>query len=261
MRLLVVGALLALGVPLLSGTASAETFSNPEPIVVPLPPPPTTGCPTPDCPSNKATPYPSEIEVSGVDGTVTDVNVTLHDLTHELNGPDDLDIMLVAPDDTAVMLMSDACGAPENAHFPTTEPITLTLDDAAAAPLPADTACSTGTFQPLDDEDAEFGGGAVAREPDGFPDAPASPASSLLSTFNGIDPNGTWRLYVVDDWPNTPDPNGMAGQIACGWSLVINDPTALPPTTACSADAGPPPPQVPQSPAAVPVAAQPRFTG
>lgn len=37
----------------------------------------------------------------------------------------------------------------------------------------------------------------------------------LLSTFNGAEPKGTWRLYVVDDF------YWFAGEIKGGWSLEI----------------------------------------
>jgi uncharacterized repeat protein (TIGR01451 family) len=36
-----------------------------------------------------------------------------------------------------------------------------------------------------------------------------------LSTFNGMNPNGVWSLYIVDDQP------GQFGKIANGWSLSI----------------------------------------
>jgi hypothetical protein len=45
-----------------------------------------------------------------------------------------------------------------------------------------------------------------------------------LSVFNGESPNGTWRLYVVDDSA------GDAGRIAGGYSLTIT--AAAPPTAA-----------------------------
>lgn len=208
----------AAGMLVLSGTAAAETFSNPTPIVVPLPPPPE-GCPDFESQSgcgDRAQPYPSTIAVDGLSGAVTDVNVTLHDLSYEFNGPADADIMLVGPDGTAVMVMSDACGDQDN-HNPITSPITLTLDDQASAPLPADAPCNSGTFQPADDDtDEDFG--FVAE--DELPDAPAA-GSAQLSSFNGTQPNGTWSLYVFDDYPNDPNAERGAGQIAGGWTLEV----------------------------------------
>jgi len=226
---LVAATLALLSLPLLAGPSLADDFSNPTPIVVPLPenPPPPNQCP-PTCPSTPANPYPSNITVSGLTGVITDVNVTLKNLSYTVDGPPDLDIMVVSPDNKTVMLMSDDCGDNTNANpIPESSPITLAFDDQAAAPIPADTACSSGSFRPLDDDnDGEFGppGAKVA---DAFPaPAPAPPDTTLpLSTFNGIVPNGTWSLYVVDDVPGNADPTGKAGQIAGGWSLSITTPT------------------------------------
>jgi len=64
---------------------------------------------------------------------------------------------------------------------------------------------------------------------DGFTSpAPAEPYAAALSAFNGTDPNGTWSLYVRDDF------TGMSGSIAGGWSLSIT--TSAP---ACCTPPGP----------------------
>ncbi len=87
------------------------------------------------------------------------------------------------------------------------------LDDEGGGPLPTSTALTTGLFQPTN-----VGPG------DPFPaPAPSSlTAATALSAFDGTDPNGTWKLYVVDD--NIND----AGFISQGWQLTID-------TTATSA--------------------------
>lgn len=230
-RLLVAGGLAVLATPLLGSVASADDFSNATPINVPLRDIPT-GCP-PVCPPEKADPYPSEITVSGLTGPVIDINVIVRDLTWRESGPSDADIMVVAPGGKAVMLMSDACGD-NGAPNPVTVPITLSFDDQAASPLASDSACSTGTFRPLDDDDdqGEFTGPPPPREPDAFPDAPAAPATTVpLATFNGIEPNGIWRLYVMDDMPNDPDAGAFSGRIAGGWTLSVATPTTASTTT------------------------------
>lgn len=224
---------------LTAAPVSAATFSNATPIVLSLPGPPS-GCPI-RCPSDTAAPFPSAIAVTGESGSVTDVNVTLRDLTYEQNGPADADVMLVAPGGKSVMLMSDACGNNDNAH-PITSPITLTFDDQAGATLPADATCASGTFKPVDDDnDGEF----PFHEPDEFPGGPAPATTAQLSSLNGIAANGSWSLYVVDDYPNDPDPNGRAGQIGGGWSIDISTSAAAPVTT-------PAPATVPQAPAPTP---------
>jgi hypothetical protein len=149
----------------------------------------------------KANPYPSIIDVSGfVNGAITDVNLTLHGFGH--TAPGDVDILLVPahlPGLNAIV-MSDT-GSDPDVGF-----ITLTLDDQAAAELPENPVSGLvgGTFKPTN-----FG--ALA---DIFPDQTPS-GNSLLSVFNGSNPNGPWQLLIVDDnLTNT-------GQLSEGWSLQI----------------------------------------
>lgn len=143
-----------------------------------------------------ANPYPSTIAVSGLSGTVTDVNVTLDGLNHTF--PDDLDVLLVGPAGQTVAIVSDAGGGTD------VSAVNLTLDDSASGFLPDLGSLASGTYKPTDFEaDA------------GYPaPAPAGSPGNLLSAFDGTDPNGTWSLYVVDD--------GVAdvGSIS-GWSLDI----------------------------------------
>lgn len=235
-RLVVAAGVGVMSMPLLAGTASADDFSNTNPIVIPGPPPPA-GCPNfpppnNSCPSTTATPYPSPIAVAGLTGTITEVHVTLKGLTHE--GPADLDVMLEAPDGKTMMLMSDVCAADTNEN-PITSAIDLTFADSATAPIPADTACAAGGFKPFDDEDdPEF----PFTGPDSFPAPAPAPATAVtLSTLNGSVPNGTWNLWVVDDTPGTVGAN--SGQFAGGWTLSI----ATPNTAALT-----PPPGTPTTP-------------
>ena len=223
-QLLALVSLVLGAVMLLPGVSSGvtNTFSNTSPILLYRPPAPP-GCPTfpspnNSCPPTPAQPYPSPITVSGVSGAVTDVNVTLRGLSYEWWDGSDLDVMLVAPDGSRVMLMSDACGDSVNdAPIPITSPIDLTFNDEATATLPADSACASGTFLPTDEDQAAenfpfTGDDVFCGPPD--PNAPqlcqpptgaeASAASTDLNTFNGTEPNGVWKLYVVDDTPSDP---------------------------------------------------------
>ncbi|MGH2670948.1 MAG: hypothetical protein ACRDH5_17855, partial [bacterium] len=99
------------------GPAGGDTFSNTATINVP-----STST------SGPASPYPSSIGVSDLSGTVTDVNVTLDDLTHTF--PPDIDILLVGPAGQNAIIMSDASGGADVSD------IDLTLDDEASGPLP-----------------------------------------------------------------------------------------------------------------------------
>lgn len=148
--------------------------------------------------NGKATPYPVLISVGGFKkGKIKDVDVTLRDFSHEK--PDDVDILLVAPGGRNTLIMSDAGGNNE------IDNITLRLDDQAAASLPLNNQIVTGSFRPTND-----------NQIDNLPaPAPLTGQTVALSVFNGINPNGTWQLFIRDQ-------AGMNnGDIAGGWSLEI----------------------------------------
>lgn len=132
-------------------------------------------------PIGAADPYPSTINISGRTGVVTKVTVTLTGYSHAF--PDDVDIMLVAPNGANAIILSDVGGGFD------TEDVNITLDDAAETALPDASQISSGTYQPTN-----FGAD------DSFaPSAPFNSPNTALATFNGIDPNGDWNLYVIDD--------------------------------------------------------------
>ncbi len=144
-------------------------------------------------------PYPSIIEVICAPTDVSDLRVTLYDLSHAY--PDDIDLMLVSPQGQALMLMSDAGGTSVN-HL---DGVTLTFDDRSQFVLQDSKRITNGVYKPtnygLPDDD-------VFEAP-----APGGPTITNLAGFNGTNPNGQWHLFVVDD-------HGLdAGAIAGGWSL------------------------------------------
>lgn len=163
-----------------------------------------------------ATPYPSTIMVSGESGGVTDVNVTLTNVTHPFT--DDVDVLLRSPSGAKTILMSDAGDGVGVSG------ITLTFDDAAGSGLPDEVAPATGTYKPTNHGQSIAPACSTEPHPDVFPaPAPAGPYSASLGTFNSpASPNGTWSLFVVDDC------GGDAGSIAQGWSITITgSPTAV----------------------------------
>jgi subtilisin-like proprotein convertase family protein len=143
-----------------------------------------------------ATPYPSTINVSGVTGTVTKVTVFLDNFSHTF--PADVDILLVGPGGQRLLLMSDVGGGTDAVN------VDLTFDDTAAA---IGVTVVTGTFRPTNS-----GTGDIFPAP-----GPAGPFPDpqLLSVFNGVNPNGAWSLFVVDDAGTD------AGSISGGWHLNI----------------------------------------
>jgi subtilisin-like proprotein convertase family protein len=141
-----------------------------------------------------ASPFPSTINVSGAVGTVRSVRANLTGLAHTF--PSDIDVLLVGPQGQQVILLSDVGGGTDIVG------VNLTLDDAAPAGVPA--TLISGTFRP-----SNVGGGDV------FPGAPAGVPAAALAAFAGTDPNGAWRLFVVDD------AGADRGNLAGGWSLSI----------------------------------------
>ena len=164
----------------------ATVFTNPAPI--------TIGEVAGSSPSNL---YPSNITVSGLTGTVTNMTVTLSNINHTF--VPDFDMLLVAPGGQNMIIFSDVGSGIDTTN------VTITLDDAAAASLTAANLVS-GTFKPTN-----------ITAGDAFP-APAPAASAnttFAAAFNGIDPNGTWNLYVVDDVSLD------MGSLGNGWSMNI----------------------------------------
>ena len=108
---------------------------------------------------NATTPF--TLGVSGLVGAIADVNVSL-DLTHPATG--ELTLALVSPQGTRVKLIGKAGGS--GANFTATG-----LDDESAAAIGSGATPFTGSFRPT--------------EP--------------LSALDGLNPNGTWTLEILDD--------------------------------------------------------------
>jgi subtilisin-like proprotein convertase family protein len=160
-------------------------FENPAPVTLPD--------------SGTANPYPSSITVSGLSGKVVKVQVKINNFSHNLS--DDVDLLLVAPNGRSVILMSDVGGSSFVSN------LSLTFDDAAANSLPDNVPFVSGTYKPTDFELGDF-----------FPaPAPATPPTGrTLAAFNGIEPNGVWSLFAIDDL------GGNAGSIANGWTIIVD---------------------------------------
>jgi hypothetical protein len=191
-----------------------------------------------------ATPYPSNIAVSGLSGTVSDVNLTLNGFDCSRADfpdgayPEDMDVLLVAPSGTNAIIMSDDGG--DNLQPRPVGPLDLTIDDAADAPLPADDYLFPGSYQPFNDDDDLYETSNVDRW---FAPAPTPSGATALSTFNGTDPNGTWSLYVVYDYisyVNNGERLTTGCEINSGWTLDL--------TTGTAAGAPGPPRQVVATP-------------
>ncbi|MDQ3705004.1 MAG: Ig-like domain-containing protein [Chloroflexota bacterium] len=214
-RTLLMLSTMALSLLLASGVALAAptTFSNPSSISI---------VDATSSGASAANPYPSETNVQGLSGTITDVNVKLNGYSHGF--PDDVAVQVVGPDGTSVLLMSDVGGAAPFGSAPVNN-INLTLDDEAGNSLYDNGYLTTGTYKPTEGTTPDCNPWLDYRCSEWVdyqvpniwpPDAPDLAASARqLSGFDGKDPNGTWKLYVIDDTPLE------AGQFAGGWSLEI----------------------------------------
>lgn len=172
---------------LAAGSASATVFCNPIPISVP------GGAGT----SGPSTPYPTSILVGGQQTSLAGVKVLLHGFTHTF--PGDLDILLVAPNGGSVLLMSDAGG-----DFVVNN-VELVIQDGAPS-FPEFAQIVSGSYAPTN-----FG---ALADPFNAP-APAGPYGSTLGSLNGINPNGVWQLFVMDD------AGGDIGAFSGGWCIEI----------------------------------------
>lgn len=191
---------------------ATQTFSNATSIVIPAT---GTGATT----GSPATPYPSNITVAGITAPVSKVGITLKNMSHTF--PDDVDVLLVGPTGQKFIAISDAGDTNDWVGA------TITLDDAAANALADVASNQTGTFRP-----GNFG---TVQDPFPAP-APAGPhlspapggAATFASAFGGLNPNGTWSLYVVDDAGTD------VGTFAGGWDLTITTSQPVCNTQTCS---------------------------
>jgi hypothetical protein len=153
-----------------------------------------------------ATVYPSTIPVSGIQGTVTKVTVTLLDFGP--GKPDDTDIALRGPNGQTVMLVSDACGevkAIDNSDW--------TFDDSALTFLSNNGPCAsnqTASFKP-----SNYLGNTPEPDDLSVQGGPAGPYLNALSFLAGSSPNGSWELFALDDQIET------VGLFLSGWALTL----------------------------------------
>ncbi|MEO5803478.1 MAG: reprolysin-like metallopeptidase, partial [Verrucomicrobiota bacterium] len=191
-----------INIPLTLGSVTfvSLTNSNSTPIVIPA-----SGN------SGPTSPYPSPVTISGASGVLSKATVSLLNLSHTF--PDDIDVLLVAPNGQTVLLMSDAGGSTSISN------VNLTFDSLAATALPDSSPLVSGTYLPTD-----FEAGEAFTAP-----APTGPYGLSLTNLNGMNPNGTWSLYIIDD----SNPN--KGSIAGGWQLTLTTSIA----TCCASNSPP----------------------
>ena len=163
-----------------------------------------------------ATPYPSAILVTGQPSYLCRATVTLGGISHAV--PDDIDVLLARLTGGNALVLSDVGGATDVTG------VNLTLSDAAASSLPDAGPLVSGTFTPTN-----YGAGDVFPAP-----APVPTGGSALSVFVGTNPNGTWNLWVDDEFaPGAGSLSGWCVNLVsvCAADSDCND------GLACTADA------------------------
>ena len=187
--------------PVVSGSSASTTFTVVvAPSTVPLF---TNSAPIAISANSAATPYPSQITVSGVGANILKVTATLIGFSHTF--PSDVSALLVGPQGTKVMLMSDEGGGIGVSN------LRLTFDDAGAA-MPPSGPLTSGTNAPATSDLYYVNG---LSDITNFTASNAPPYLHALSAFSNSNPNGVWSLYVYDN--STPD----TGTISGGWQLNI----------------------------------------
>lgn len=151
---------------------------------------------------------PFTLDVAGLLEPIAQLAVTFTNIVH--GHPADMDALLVGPGGQNVMLMSDVGELLSEADS-TIDQVTLTFRDGAA-PLPATVRITSSTYAPTNyqgivEEIAEMDRNSPQPPPLG-------PYGTTLSVFNGLNPNGTWKLFVQDD---AEDESGELQS----WSLTV----------------------------------------
>jgi hypothetical protein len=151
-------------------------------------------------------------------GAVTDVDINLIGITHGPSSTRDIDVLLIGPEGRSALILSDVGGDTA------TNNVTLVLDDQQPELLPSNSALTNGFFQPTNvgsPDTMNLGAGPITP-----------PSGASLGAFNGINPNGTWRLFVFDDETNGTPAAGSG--INGGWAVTITTANGVPTATADS---------------------------
>ena len=161
---------------------------------------------------NNSGPAPITLPVTGANGDVTKVIVKLSDFSHNFYSA--LDIFLEGPDGTFCKLLSDL-----DFNGPVSPIVNknLTFEDGGD-PLSPNQFLTSGTYQPYD----------AGISADTLLDGTTVNGAPLLSVFNGKDPNGIWKLHIVESGigDSAEMPRG-GGILQGGYELIIetaNDP-------------------------------------
>ena len=155
-----------------------------------------------------AGPEPLTLSVFGVEGEIATIGAKLVGLSHD--SISDLDIVLESPSGTYVKLMSDTFSG----NIVQIGGVNLEFADGGTFQPNSPPLLQANVLAPWDHQ----------PNADQLLDGTEVPAGAVnLSAFAGEDPNGIWRLHIVDDNPRavSPFPEGYGGSLSGGWELLI----------------------------------------
>jgi hypothetical protein len=199
---------------------NGNQFCNQGPITVPS----TAGA---------ATPYPSNIFVTGLSGNVGAVTVSLNNISS--SDIQQTDILLVGPTGAKIIPFASVGDGSSIGG------VNITLDDGASGLIPGGSPLTSGSYQPTSitgSTSLVFPAPAPLVNASNY--AATDGAATLTSTFQNTAPNGTWALYAMDNSGNG------AATIGGGWCVNITPPavqttiTTSPAGLLVSADGGTP---------------------
>jgi len=170
-----------------------------------------------------ATPYPSNIFVTGFSGNAGSVTVQLNNISS--SGIPQTDLLLVGPTGAAIVPFASV------GDGSTISGVNVTLDDTASSLIPGGSPLVSGSYKPT-----SITGNNILVFPAPAPAITAANyaatdgTATLTSEFAGTAPNGTWALYAMDN-------SGMGpATIGGGWCVNISPATVQ--TTITTSPAG-----------------------
>jgi len=147
--------------------------------------------------------YPSTIQVSGQEGPITDIDLSIWDV--DMSDLGELNLLLISPGGDSEITMRGNCGGSVSNK-------NLRFDQQSSNSMNTTASCPLGVYRPGDGCGSSCGDAPWS----GFSGAPHT---RDFDNFNSENANGVWRLYAYRDCfegcPATGD------QIGAGWSISI----------------------------------------
>jgi hypothetical protein len=170
-----------------------------------------------------ATPYPSNVFVTGLSGNVGSVTVLLNNISS--SNIQQTDLLLVGPTGAQIIPFASV------GDSSTIGGVNVTLDDSASGLIPGGSPLTTGSYKPTSitgSTSLVFPAPAPLVNPGNY--AATDGAATLTSVFQNTAPNGTWALYAMDH------SGSGAASIGGGWCVNITPPAVQ--TTITTSPAG-----------------------